>query len=199
MKKQIPRGLPPLLLLALLLCTWMACKKDPLPPYTGPQPIDYTVLPPATQTGAGTFGCLVDGEVWVPRVPLGTVTYRDISALISEKDGSGGGGITCNLVDIEKQIDNSLSISTGVTNFETMKFCYPDYPIVRLMFRKTNGQWYLSQYFDIDENCLTITRFDTLNNIISGTFSFTAYKDSIDKNDKIKITDGRFDLKYSSQ
>lgn len=176
-----------------------ACHKDGPPPNTYPPPIDYTVLPPATQTGAGTFGCLVDGEVWVPRVPLGTVTYRDIEALISEKDGTGGGGGSCNLVDIEQQIDNSMEITTGITYFFSNKYCYPDNPGVALRFKKTNGQRYLSKYFDVDENCVTITRLDTLNNIISGTFNFTAYNDAINKNDKVVITDGRFDLKYSPQ
>ncbi len=177
----------------------ISCHKDktePSPPY---QPIDYTVLPPETQTGANTFGCKVNGEVWVPRVPLLAVTYRDIDALISEKDGTGGGGITCNLVDIEHQIDNSLSISTGITLFKEGKLCYPSSPIIGVRFKKTDGKRYLSKYFDIDENCLNITKFDTLNNIISGTFKFTAYNDTINKNDKIVITDGRFDLKYTPQ
>ena len=34
----------------------MACRE---------QDADPNVLPPATQTGANTAGCLVDGKVWV--------------------------------------------------------------------------------------------------------------------------------------
>jgi hypothetical protein len=186
------------MLLLLTLLTLADCRKDPPPTYTGPQPIDYTVLPPATQTGAGTFGCLVDGEVWVPRVPLLAVTYVDKYALVSEKNGTGGGGISCNLVDIEKEQDNWLSVSFGNTFFSVDKFCHPE-AIIDAQFRATSGRYYQSSYFDIDENCITFTRFDTSNNIISGVFNFTVYKDTINKSDKIKITDGRFDLKYFPQ
>lgn len=189
----------PLWIPAILVITFFACKKSDPEPYTGPLPIDYTVLPPATQTGAGTFGCLVDGEVWVPRVPLLTVTYRDIEAYASEKNGSGAASIICNLVDIEKQQDNFLQIVSGITLFQTSEFCYPNTTGVSAQFKKTNGEWYLSTYFDMDENCVTITRFDTLNNIISGTFNFTVYHDTINKNEKVVISDGRFDLKYGQQ
>ena len=192
------------LLLAALPILWVtllfyACRKDNLEPGTYPAPIDYTVLPPATQTGANTFGCLVDGEVWVPRVPLLAVTYRDISSHVSEKNGTGAGGVTCNLVDLDKRIDNWLSISFGNNYFQTKQFCFPTNIGVTAHFKKTNGDGYLSNYFDTDENCITITKLDTTNNIISGTFQFTMYNDTINKNDKVIITDGRFDLKYSAQ
>ncbi len=188
-----------LLLLFFVGLILNSCYKNDTPPIIPPAPIDYTVLPLATQTGAGTFGCLVDGEVWVPRVPILTVTSADISALISEKDGTGGGGISCYLVDIEKGIDNWMEITIGNNYFITDKYCYPDKLGVSAQFRKKNSQRYQSTYFDTDENCVTITRFDTTNNIISGVFNFTVYNDTIHKNDKVVISDGRFDLKYSSQ
>jgi hypothetical protein len=41
---------------------------------------------------------------------------------------------------------------------------------------------------------VVVTRFDTVNNIISGTFDFTA--GSIDNTaDPITVTEGRFDIK----
>ena len=49
-----PFSRPALLLAALLLTA--ACKKDKV------APVDQ--LPPATTTGADTWGCLVNGEVW---------------------------------------------------------------------------------------------------------------------------------------
>jgi hypothetical protein len=117
MKKQILAVMLP------LLCGLSACRKDGLTPNTYPPPIDYTVLPPATQTGAGTFGCLVDGKVWVPRVPLLAVTYRDIEALVSEKNGTGGGGILCYWSDDSKY--ERLSIAFGSTFFYPIKNCEP--------------------------------------------------------------------------
>ena len=52
------------LYLALLLLT--QCSKsntdDPAP--VAPNPVD--ALPPATQTGQRTFGCLLNGKAWTP-------------------------------------------------------------------------------------------------------------------------------------
>ncbi|PCI33746.1 MAG: hypothetical protein COB60_07125 [Flavobacteriaceae bacterium] len=42
---------------------------------------------------------------------------------------------------------------------------------------------------------LTITHIDEINGIISGTFEFTVLDDD---NNEIKITNGRFDLKYTN-
>jgi hypothetical protein len=184
----------------LILLSWIglyACEKDP-PPNVYPPPVDYTKLPPETQTGANTFGCLVDGKVGVPRVPLLAVTYQDISALISEKNGTGSGGVSCNLVDLETQQDNSLSISFGSTLFSTGQRCDP-ITGVAARFKLTNGDRYLSIYRHSDENCVTITRFDTINNIISGTFNFVVYDDSVHIEHKTVISDGRFDVKYAEQ
>jgi hypothetical protein len=50
-------------------------------------------------------------------------------------------------------------------------------------------------YFDKDvytHGSLTITKFDLKNEIISGTFEFTLYRQDCDT---IKFTQGRFDMK----
>ncbi|UOQ73224.1 hypothetical protein [Hymenobacter cellulosilyticus] len=54
----------PLLLAILPL---LQCKSD----VTGPE----SQLPPATQNGANTFGCLVNGRPWTPRGNTGTSNY----------------------------------------------------------------------------------------------------------------------------
>ncbi len=41
---------------------------------------------------------------------------------------------------------------------------------------------------------LTITRFDEVNQIVSGTFSFNAVNEI---GDTVKVTDGRFDMLYT--
>lgn len=50
------------LLLFFLTITISCCNKDD----DNPPPDPVGQLPPATQTGAGTFGCLLDGEVFLP-------------------------------------------------------------------------------------------------------------------------------------
>ena len=50
------KKLPTPLLLAALLGLSQCKKHDP-----------ESALPPATQTGASTFGCLVNGQAWTPK------------------------------------------------------------------------------------------------------------------------------------
>ena len=59
------------ILLPLLALLLMQChKKDPDPA----KPEDQ--LPPATQTGAGTFGCLVNGKPWTPSGNNATPSFQ---------------------------------------------------------------------------------------------------------------------------
>ncbi len=183
-----------LLLLFLLVTSLWACnKEEPIKPAP---PIDYTVLPAATQEGKNTFGCKVNGQVWVPRVPLGTVTSRDKEATVWESDLTGSGRILCNLVDKEWQIDNWLVITFGYTDFKKGSYCKE---VVFGKFRTTNGKYYRSDYQPLPSNCVVITKIDTLNNFVSGTFNFTLFADSLNTGNKIVISEGRFDLPYFPQ
>ncbi|MBO0356924.1 hypothetical protein J0X19_03115 [Hymenobacter sp. BT186] len=56
---------PSILLAALLGLS--QCKQD------APSPLSQ--LPPATQTGANTFGCLVNGKPWTPQGYSGAANY----------------------------------------------------------------------------------------------------------------------------
>jgi hypothetical protein len=170
------------LLASLLLGA--SCRKT-----KAPEPEDQ--LPPATQTGANTFGCLVNGKVYIPRGSDGTskpnlrknyeifnskpqltvITYRVFN---SQFDGEIGFGI-----DSIFTVGNYLSTSTrnktgiggpffnncGISGFDTTTY--------------RNGIY-------------TITKLDLTNGIISGTFNCTIKPNNCDT---IKITDGRFDLK----
>jgi hypothetical protein len=52
--------------------------------------------------------------------------------------------------------------------------------------------------YEVDTNqtgIMNILRYDTINYIISGTFGFTIETTDCDS---IRITDGRFDLKYAN-
>ena len=183
------------LLLPLIAAAWLlACKKDPKPVILPVLP-DYTVLPPATQTGANTFGCLVDGEVWVPRVPFGTLTFRAKESTVKESDGMGFGIITCNLLDLETWVDNHLYITFPSTFFKPTKFCGK---IIGLSasLRTTDGTYYENKWGDISENCVEIINIDSSKNIVSGYFNFNLYKDSINLNNMIVISNGRFDMTY---
>jgi hypothetical protein len=158
------------------------------------------VLPPITQTGANTFGCLVNGEVWVPRVDILAFdpTRHDMIATVNESNGTGSGRIGCTLLDLDLGQDDWLQITLGPTFFQAVQNCDPIVGVsAQLNIRP--GQWYQSSYHSSSDNCVTITRIDTANNIISGTFQFVLYNDFTNLNDKITITEGRFDMPYKPQ
>ncbi len=178
----------------------LAChKSNDLPPYTGPLPIDYTVLPPATQEGKNTIGCKINGKVWVPRVPFGAVTYTDKSVNFSEKNYQGYGSAEFNLVDIGDGLQDWMTIGFKSSYFMPTEYhTSPDSTDKKtfvVLLRRLGEYYKLDKSRAIYNNKFVLTNVDTLNNFISGTFEFTLYKDE-SKKDSLKITEGRFDLKY---
>ncbi|MFN0215013.1 MAG: hypothetical protein ACKVT2_12225 [Saprospiraceae bacterium] len=185
-----------LFLLPMLAAVWLtSCHKDSTPPYTGPPLIDYTVLPPATQEGKNTFGCLVNGEVWVPRVEL-FVPWYDLAASFSEKDGSGVGNITCRL--LTKDQDDFMQVIFGPTFLHTGLYYMKPLASTDAQMRIGASPWYGTDDGDSTENWVRLNLIDTSRNIVAGTFQFTLYN-SENKNDKVVLSEGRFDLLYYPQ
>jgi hypothetical protein len=158
------------------------------------QPVDQlSLLPSATQTGANTFGCLVNGLAFTPGGkglidgPVLSCKYGlyangyffNLNA--SRKDHSG------NFTAVSIQTD-SLKISEGET-----------VPLTRFLLPGYACGFYLGSLSDhITNDCargqLMITHLDTINRIVSGTFHFNAVSTS---GDTLKITNGRFDMHYN--
>ena len=168
--------------LSFLMLSISCCKKDNVDPQ----------LPPITQTGENTFGMLVNGELYLPSQGLfgapaiasdytfnGKIagTFR-LSANRLPEDGGGS-------LDI---IFHNQIFDTGyfplVENHPRDAICYVD-TVIGLCpnVLDPNNTGYLH-----------LTRLDTVNHIISGTFSF----DMLRKKDstRISITQGRFDLDW---
>ena len=147
-------------------------------------------LPPETTSGAMTFGCKVNGKVFVPKDGRGRpglfVQYVNLGA------GPGGGWF----LNIPAS-DWSISPIKGV-NIETDSLLVSegiDYPFkyskgfARAFYQE--GEVYPK--LDNDEGSLFIKKFDQTNRIISGTFSFIGTASS---GQKVYITEGRFDVRY---
>ncbi|HSF54280.1 MAG TPA: hypothetical protein VLA71_11030 [Algoriphagus sp.] len=191
-----------LVMLLFVTAVWLtSCYKDSPPDDSPYQPIDYTVLPPITQTGANTFGCLVDGEVWVPRVPLFSWTLDDKAFSLDESKGLGYGHGTFRLVD--SSYNDWMTLSFGFTFFEPgIFFTSPDDPdssLLKVLFKRGISDNYQPDYsVPLLTNNWKVTKVDTIKNFISGTFEFTLYN-TLNKNDSIVVTDGRFDILYYPQ
>jgi hypothetical protein len=156
-------------------------------------------LPPETQSGNSTFGCLVNGKVWLPEgVPFSTqrtvtwVNEKYTYLVIGANQGpSQSLGLVINGTEIKSNMvytlnSDSNSNSTYSYKCEKGSYCY---------YQSSSN--YTGQ--------LIITKFDTINKIVSGRFSFKAMfveaqaSDGICDSSIINITEGRFDLKYSFQ
>ncbi len=172
-----------LLLYALLLAALLGlsqCKNDPAP---------ADQLPPATQTGANTFGCLVNGQVWTPKGSDGTANYSIYY------DPSYGKGVLN--IDTYRYATSEAASKQLITIYsDSLK-----QPGVYSLTKKEHQEAYFK---DRATGCefmggiyyrrgiLTITRLDAQAGIVSGTFWFTLYKPGCDS---IKVTQGRFDKK----
>jgi hypothetical protein len=166
-----------------LLLGLVACKKHELSP--------LEQLPPATQTGANTFGCLVNGKAWTP--------YKDCFLcspalkFYYTSDAGGQFAVQAENSNIKQQINIGIDTCNAPKRYNY--YASPKHPI-RLAFGDfISGFCYLSTRSDAlvsAEGFIDITRFDLSNGIFSGTFEFTLSKEGCET---IKITNGRFDAK----
>lgn len=152
-------------------------------------------LPPATQVGLNTFGCLVNGKAWVAQ-------RDDCAPFICDPafkmlyNGDNGGSLS---VFAKKIINNSsyaITIGTDSLNFKNIFLYFPNNG-VDFIYNNQLGNNECSLLRSDMNNVFTsgkvvISRFDLSNRIISGTFEFTLYKSGCDT---IKVTNGRFDGK----
>ncbi|OAQ38969.1 hypothetical protein A5893_13100 [Pedobacter psychrophilus] len=175
-----------LLALSFLLITGMQCKKENT---------DTPGLPAATQEGKNTLGFLLNGEAWTPKGLKGSKANLSISYdptfkngvlsvsafryLNSDDDTSFALGIVDSLstknIPYRFEVKNK---SLGSLNFSDKNFC--DYLHVDTTI-------YQKGY-------LLISKLDKTQRIVSGSFEVTIYNE--DCGDTIKITQGRFDMKY---
>jgi len=170
------------LLLAALLGLSQCKKKDPAP-------VDQ--LPPATQTGANTFGCLVNGQAWTPKGNNGTSNYS-----IVYDPGLNGGNFdlkTYRYPDASNDFQAITLDVSGNLQVGTFSFCSPQSTRAAFNDIKTKCEWSSADSSSTYRRCtLIITRLDKQSGIVSGTFDFTLYKPGCDS---VRVTAGRFDRK----
>jgi hypothetical protein len=146
-------------------------------------------LPPETTIGANTFGCKIDGKVFIPQGRNG------MPGLVANQyflgTGPGGGWFTFvtasdkdNIIIIET--DSLLLLENNSYSLKPMKgFAYGRHYFNLLSFQMNQN----------DVGTLFITKHDMQRHILSGRFSFTA-TNVYDQTKKVNITEGRFDIIY---
>lgn len=179
-----------LLILLLISVSAMQCKKEKT------LEDELAKLPLATQTGANTFGCLVNGKAWVAQ-NQDCAIFCDPSFRMYYDNFKGGSlSLIAYILNSKENIHEEFIISFDSTN-STIFHYYHNTDDIRFIYR---------DYFKND-NCTTLkstdslmktegnvllSRYDLQNRIISGTFEFTLSKPGCDT---IKVTNGRFDKK----
>lgn len=144
---------------------------------TSQNPIDQ--LPPLTTTGENTFGYLVNGT------PINVTNTSQQVAIYQQNQLQLGGGIDNFTTDVDVIITVGGPLSINVT----YDLVYPNNVAIFV----NNGESCYYDYPDTIEGSLTLTNFDQINFIVSGTFEFSTVTDNCET---INITNGRFDLQY---
>ncbi len=186
--------------LFILSTTTTQCTK------TSTTPDDSNTLPPETQTGTGTFACKINGVVWRYKDPnyefLSTkpVTHWDFD------NNSYGGILYLNGLRYLDGINENdfLNIGLDSLNFKKEAIVFPktgDFSVSYIIYKpalQNCSQYSSNPNYDTSNNFsssgkLNVTRFDKVAKIISGNFYCTIKQSGCDT---LKITDGRFDIKY---
>ena len=170
----------------------------------GKTTVDPNGLPPATQTGTGTFACLINGAVWQYKnadnfytspktrwefdpnylggyLYIGGIRYvdgtnsTDLLSLVSDS-----------LILKKEKIINKPNLEFGV------RFIRNEYNVNECKDYSTAPINDSSKNF-FSSGKLTLTKLDQNARIISGIFYCKIYQTGCDS---LKITEGRFDLKY---
>jgi hypothetical protein len=175
----------------LLLSVNSFCKKSK-------SPIEQ--LPPETQTGANTFGCLVDGQLFKPGGAilsggslncsyqyLGPGKNGGYHFILAAVKGSGSKQTSVGLFTDSLQITEGVAISLDSND---KRMGYGSY------FGLGNDQsdWIHNTKKPLYTGELRLTKFDIINQIASGTFWFDATNAN---GKKVEIRHGRFDVRFT--
>ena len=149
-------------------------------------------LPPATTIGANKVGCLVNGEVFLPKgnnpfgAPILTCFYQYVNNTWNfslgfsnnKEEHLRGVNIASKGVEFQQGQTYPLVLESNIS-------CYASYG------KATIPQYYTS---NIVTGELKITKLDQINAIISGTFWYDAVNSA---GTIVQIREGRFDMQYS--
>jgi hypothetical protein len=183
------KALFPVFLIIVIVSFSLQCRKDK---------VSNTIeLPPITQEGKNTFGCRVNGKVWIPSFKCqlfgnqcaelaysvhpqfngtDTVLYFSLSA------GNDAGSHAY----FEIEPVESGSFIKGVGNYSDS---------VSIHFFGSGDFWkYNATFSRMLYPVFNITTIDAEKKVVAGTFSFTLFTQ--DLKDSVIITDGRFDLQF---
>ncbi len=169
-----------LLFTTIVLISFVACNKG----------ADHQELPPYTETGANTFGCTVNGELFTPQGKALSM-YRPLDCDYSIYRDTPHFSIAARDYQNDKAIDIGMN-GIWINGDTIVHFAGLRVGSLSAGYEsKALGQ---CETEDSLPGELHIKHFDTVNYIVSGTFWFDARNP--ETNEIVRVRDGRFDLKY---
>ena len=184
---------PKLLLYAALLTLTQCsqCKRDDPQPQPPKDPL--SLLPPETQTGAGTFGCLVNGKAYVA---LSSIKCRGDwqgqSTLFVSGEGSLNGDY-----NNQEIFSAGMLLNGGLRNgqeFNLVRFSQPINSTLSQFAADATIKLcgYHGDYIKAGQ--VTLVKFDPVARIAAGRFAFVLYEPG--GCDTLRVSNGRFDVKF---
>ena len=171
----------------LILAILQGCKKD------DPIPYPLSELPAATQTGENTFGCLIDGKVFKPKRKFGSTSiilqcnyqyFNDQHHFIlaaHDKINVNSVGIGMTDVILDKKVTIPFTSSTKIKG-NCGESLAPGVGYKYATYENSPGEF-------------RIEHFDSIKQIISGTFWFDAIDTAT--GETVQVRDGRFDVEFT--
>ena len=161
-------------------------------------------LPEATQTGENTFGCMINDNVFVPRAAISLFAPKPKAFLYNEETGklyfyiifaADDLDYQCGFPKITFHMEAYEVYSTG--EVEKGKY-WARISIYPVQYEPRKSYRYNNNLPDLSAK-LEITKLNKAENIISGIFRFETYRaiTDYDPNDKLYVTEGRFDFTYN--
>src|SRR5690606_2792432 len=185
------------LLLLSSLFLFACCKSDDNMPTPDPNIPEVEKLPPATQTGANTVGCLVNDMAFLPSGSLTGSSnpycgyYYDsfvlVFSIVKNKENITGNGTESVAIYIDETILEEGIIYLLHYN-ETGR--YAAFDIIGGLGTIPDESYETNNEYTGE---LHITKLDKHNNIISGTFWFDAVDE---QGEVVEIREGRFDMVF---
>jgi len=179
------------LYLSLFLLTHCRHRKrdDPQPE---PPKAPLSLLPPETQTGAGTFGCLVNGQAYLTRTSIkcsGNLQGFNVLYVSADcsADGTFSGEVFSTGLLLAGILENGQS-------FPLVEFNKPvDMTRNQFVADANRTQCGYRGNF-IKTGRVELVKFDGVRRIAAGRFAFTLYEPG--GCDTLRVTNGRFDVKF---
>jgi hypothetical protein len=179
------------LALFVLSATLTQCKKES--------------LPPESQTGAGVFACRINGAVWKYSDPKGALNLREVTNW-TYSPNENQGKLRISGYNYGNQSSSIDHLGITADSLSINKIAIANVTSKRLSLAYDNNQaqvnqcanYYTQISLDTSKNFyrqgkLEVTKLDLQAKIISGRFECTIFQTGCDT---LKITDGRFDLKF---